>query len=219
MCNLYSNTMPHDAMRDLFSVPPGNTHLGNMPALRAIYPKYEAPVIRLSEDGERELVRCHWGFLTPNKSKKTGEWLKSQAWNNTRDDKITSAPLWRDSFAKRRCLVPATAYAEATGRSPATFHWFKVNDADAFAFAGIWKHQVGKVGDVEIDASFYSVVTTSPNELAAEYHNRMPVVLAAADHDEWLHAEPDDAFKLLRPFPSDRMHVAGSGEGMREEPN
>ena len=127
--------------------------------------------------------------------------------------------MWRDSFEKRRCLVPATAYAEATGRSPATFHWFKVNDIEAFAFAGIWKDQKGKVGDMEIDASSYSVVTTSPNGLASKFHNRMPALLAAADYDEWLNAEPDEAFKLLRPFPAERMHVAGSGEGLREEPS
>ncbi|WP_300064524.1 SOS response-associated peptidase family protein [uncultured Roseobacter sp.] len=122
MCNLYSMTMPLDAMRHMFDFEPDRAGVGNLEPLRAIWPKNEAPIV-LIDDGDRELVRASWGFLTPNKSKKTGKWLKPKPWNNTRDDKVRSAPLWRDSFETRRCLVPATAYAEATGRNPATYHW------------------------------------------------------------------------------------------------
>lgn len=218
MCNLHSNKMPHEAMRQLFDVKADRTNLGNMPALQAIYPKYEAPIVTLDE-GERSLVRSHWGFLTPKKSKKTGNWIKPTAWNNTRDDKIISAPLWRDSFEKRRCLVPATAFCEATGRNPATFHWFNVKDAEGFAFAGIWKHQSGTLGDTDVDTIVHSVVTTSPNALTERYHNRMPVILPADHYEAWLNASPDDAFDLLRPFPADQMQVIGEGVGLREEPS
>lgn len=205
-------------MRQLFAVMPGRSQLGNMPALSAIYPKYEAPIVRLVDD-ERDLIRSSWGFLTPKKSKKTGNWLKPQAWNNTRDDKIRSASLWRDSFATRRCLVPATAYAEATGRNPATYHWFAVKDAEAFAFAGIWKHQTGTVGDTDVDAIVHSVVTTEPNDLAAGYHTRMPAILLPRDYQRWLSVPPEEALTLLRPLPHDLMHVIGEGVGMREEPS
>lgn len=94
MCNLYSNITTHEAMRQLFDVQPDNTHLGNQPALDAIFPKYEAPIVAIGKSGDRALVRASWGFLTPNKSKKTGKWLKPSAWNNTRDDKIQSSGLW-----------------------------------------------------------------------------------------------------------------------------
>ncbi|MFX4298173.1 MULTISPECIES: SOS response-associated peptidase family protein [Roseobacteraceae] len=218
MCNLYSSKMPHEAMRQLFAVPAARTDLGNMPALPAIYPKYEAPIVT-AEDGQRTLVRSHWGFLTPNKSKKTGNWLKPQAWNNTRDDKIRSASLWSDSFTNRWCLIPATAYAEATGRNPATFHWFNVAGAEGFACAGIWKQQRGTVGDTVIDTLVFSMVTTSPNELAAKYHNRMPLILDSDHYDTWLHGDPDDAFELLEPYPADQMQVIGEGVGLREEPD
>lgn len=217
MCNLYSNKMPPEAMRQMFDVPAARTELGNMPALRAIYPKYDAPIVTFG-GGDRSLVRAHWGFLTPNKSKKTGNWLKPQAWNNARDDKIRSASLWRDSFVNRRCLIPATAYAEATGRNPATFHWFNVKDAACFAFAGIWRHQKGTVGETEIDALVFSMITTSPNSLTAHYHTRMPLILAPDQHDTWLRGDPDEAFSVLEPFPADKMQVIGEGIGMREEP-
>ncbi|MCK8463174.1 SOS response-associated peptidase family protein [Aliiroseovarius sp. S1339] len=217
MCNLYSSKMPPEAMRQLFDVPSARDLLGNAEPLPAIYPKYLAPIVT-TDQGGLALVKASWGFLTPNKSKKTGKWLKPSAWNNTRDDKIRTASLWRDSFENRRCLIPGTAYAEATGRNPATFHWFDVKGTEGFAFAGIWKQQTATVGDTDVDGKFYSMVTTAPNELAAKYHNRMPVIISPSDYEEYLTGDPGMAFNLLRPFPADQMQVIGSGEGLRSEP-
>ena len=197
---------------------PNRDLLGNAEPLPSIYPKYLTPIVT-ADEGERSLVNASWGFLTPNKSKKTGKWFKPAAWNNTRDDKIQKAPLWRSSFESRRCLIPGTAYAEATGRNPATFHWFNVLDAEGFAFAGIWKHQKASVGDTAIDGTYFSMVTTEPNDLAAKYHNRMPVLLSPDYYEEWLTADTDDAFNLLQPFPAERMEVVASGEGLRAEPS
>lgn len=204
-------------MRQLFDVKPNNDHLGNAEPLSAIYPKYLAPVVTL-EGGERSLIKASWGFLTPKKSKKTGKWLKPTAWNNTRDDKLQKLALWRSSFETRRCLIPGTAYAEATGRNPATFHWFNVLEAEGFAFAGIWRQHKATVGETEIDGTFFSMVTTEPNELADNHHNRMPVILPQKHYEAWLSADVSDAFKLLQPFPAERMQVIASGEGLRSEP-
>ena len=204
-------------MRQLFNVEADRSDLGNMPALPAIYPKYTAPIVT-TDSSQRSLIRSHWGYLTPNKSKKTGNWNKPTAWNNTRDDKIRTAPLWRHSFEHNRCLVPATGYAEATGRNPATYHWFDIKDADAFAFAGIWKVQTGLVGATHIDSIVHSIVTTSPNDMTKAYHHRMPVILLPQDYEQWLTAAPDAAFSLLRPFPADKMQIAREGIGLREGP-
>lgn len=217
MCNLHSNLTTHEAMRQQFGVSVDHAHLGNLPALDAIYPKYEAPIVALTKTGDRTLVRSNWGFLTPNKSKKTGNWLKPQAWNNTRDDKIRASGLWKGSFEARRCLIPATAYAEATGRNPATYHWFRVEGAETFAFAGIWQHRKGTVGDTEIDGVFHSMVTTTPNELASQYHNRMPVILGPDDYETWLKADHEEAGKLMVPF-AGNLKMFAEGIGMTKEP-
>nr|WP_301458217.1 SOS response-associated peptidase family protein [Pseudorhodobacter sp.] len=115
MCNLYSSTTAQEAMRQLFDVLPGNDHLGNAEPLPAIWPKYDAPVVRLAEGAARELVMMHWGFLTAQTSKKTGKPISPAAWNNARDDKVASNGLWKDSFAKRRCLVLRPAFVRPRG--------------------------------------------------------------------------------------------------------
>ena len=150
MCNLYSNTTTQRLMRDLFAIRPGLDMLGNFEPLTAIFPKYDAPVVRLNPEGERELTKMHWGFLMPQTSKKTGKPILPRAVNNTRDDKIQTSGFWRGSFEERRCLAPATSFCEAKGRSPATYYWFGLaaDDPDArppFAFAAIWRHWKGNI--------------------------------------------------------------------------
>lgn len=52
----------------------------------------------------------------------------------------------------------------------------------------------------------FTIITTTPNELLAPIHNRMPVILAPEDFDAWL--EPKEspiAQVLLRPYPADRL--------------
>ena len=71
--NLFSNTMPVEAMRRLFKVDPARDRIGNQPPLPAIFPRGEVPVVPLDASGARELVPMHWGFLMPQVSKRTGD--------------------------------------------------------------------------------------------------------------------------------------------------
>lgn len=218
MCNLYAMLASQDSTRRHFAVDPARDYLGNAEPLPAIWPKYEAPILRLSEDGTRELVSAHWGFLTPKVSAKTGKALKPDAWNNARDDKLTKSGLWKDSFLNRRCLIPGTSFREAKGRNPAEDFWFALTGTDPrplFAFAGLWRGgQPGIEGD-EGDWTTHTMVTTSPNKLVEPVHpTRMPVILDPQDYETWLYGTPAEAAELLRPFPAEKMRTARQGVGL-----
>ena len=217
MCNLYTSTTNQEAMRRLYRVEPHQDKLGNYEPLTSIWPKYEAPVVRLDDDGARELTLMSWGFLTPKVSKATGKALKPDAWNNVRADKIAKSGLWKSSFHDRRCLIPATAYAEATGRNPATYHWFGLEGVEGFALAGIWKHQKETVGDTEVDMLVHSMVTTNASKFASQYHNRMPVILDPSNYETWLSGPADAALGLLKPWESDLFRLGG-GIGVTKWP-
>ena len=79
MCNLYSMTTAQEAMRRLFDVAPEHDQLGNHEPESAIFPKHHAPVVRLAEDGAREMLPMHLGFLTPQRSRRTGKPIKPAA--------------------------------------------------------------------------------------------------------------------------------------------
>ncbi|MBS0243545.1 MAG: SOS response-associated peptidase family protein, partial [Proteobacteria bacterium] len=101
MCNLYSETRNTKAIRDLFKVA-GNRAAEIQPK-DAIFPGHMAPVVRLAEDGERELVELSWGFVLLRPG------YAPRRVTNTRDDKLMGR-FWRPSFEQRRCLVPATSF-------------------------------------------------------------------------------------------------------------
>jgi putative SOS response-associated peptidase YedK len=214
MCNLYANTIPVSAMRAFFDIAPARDHLGNAAALPAIFPKTLAPFVAVDQDGARFLSLGSWGFLLPQKSKRTGLPISPKAVNNARDDRLRTAPFWADSFARRRCLIPASSYCETKGRQPATHHWFGLKGQGArppFAFAGIWRAGPGGDGPRYLT----SMVTTNPNSLTAQVHpDRMPVILHPDDYATWLTGGGDDAFALLRPFPADQMVLHQQGIGL-----
>ena len=216
MCNLFSNTMPADAMRRLFRVAPERDRTGNQPPLPDIFPRSDAPIVRLDPAGERELVRMHWGFLVPQLSKRSGQPILPRAFNNARDDGLAASSLWRESFEQRRCLIPATSFCEPKGRGPAIYHWFALTGDEPrppFAFAGLWRRFRGRYRDGPVDIATFAMVTTSANDLVHPIHpDRMPAILGPDEHDTWLAGTPREARQLLRPYPAERMRIVRSGE-------
>ena len=200
-------------MRSLFEVVPERDALGNFAGLPAIFPRQDAPMVRVGQGGRRELVPVHWGFVLPQTSKRTGAPIQPRAVNNARDDKLMASAFWRESFETRRCLIPATSFSEAQGRAPAIHHWFAVLGEKGrpwpFAFAGIWRRWQGLYKDEPREIDTVSMVTTAPNAVVRPIHpDRMLMILADEDHAAWLEASPEKAMALIRPYPG-RAHGRG----------
>ena len=215
MCNLYSLTTNHQAILRLFRVLPNRA--AHTEPRDAIFPGHIAPVVRMSEDGERELVNLSWGFVLQQKGK------APRRVTNTRDDKAKSSPFWRESFNQRRCLVPVSCFAEPKEVTPATWHWFALRGNEArplFAFAGLWRHHSGPIknGGEPVKLDVYSFMTTTPNKLVGSInHERMPVLLSSeAEYDQWMSGTPDEAFQLIREYPSEQMRMVQSGFEKRD---
>ena len=206
MCNLRANGTARELTRQLFKV--GDNRTAAFEPQSAIFPSTESPVVRLADDGERELVMQSWGFVLLMKG------LAPKRVTNFRDDKLSS-PFWRGSFEERRCLVPGTSFAEPKGKGPATWHWFALSESrESFSFAGIWRTYRGPVrkdGENE-DIEVCSIMTTKPNELVATIHpKRMPVMLVGeADQDQWLQGSTSEAHELVRSYPADKMAIVQS---------
>jgi len=159
-------------------------------------PTESAPVVRIKVD-KRELVVLRWGWgkmkVTPR------EWINAQA------EKVATPP-YRESFRLRRCLIPVSGYYEwrkmpSGRRAP---HWLGMKDRSPFALGGLWKEITNaKTGELQ-DA--YLVITCAPNELTAQVHDRMPLIIDPANYDRWLSADQPPV-DLLKPYPADRMEA------------
>lgn len=207
MCNLYALTTSHEAMRAVFGFEPRQL---NLPVYPAIFPGNDAPVVKLGEDGGRELTIMSWGFVLPQKDK------APKRVTNARDNKVAESPFWRNSFEERRCLVPASSFAEPKGRKPAVWHWFGIKGDEprpVFAFAGIWRPWKGYLKDELVELKVMSFLTTTPNSVVKPIHpNRMPVILHPKDYEAWLKGTPGDALELAKPYPAENMHIVHKGE-------
>jgi putative SOS response-associated peptidase YedK len=209
MCNLYSVRTSRAALTRKFGL--SDNRMAGIEPLPATFPGHMAPIIRQSADGERELVLRSWGFILLR------DGYAPKRVTNTRDDKVDSK-FWKDSFEKRRCLVPATAFCEPDEGKPARWHWFALNGEEErplFAFPGIyrqWKGPIKKTGP-NVDIEVFSFMTTLPNALTTTInHERSPVLLTEEQQfSTWLTGSAKEAFGLIRTSDPASMRIVQSG--------
>jgi len=171
-----------------------------------IAPQTFQPVIKLArETHDRELTAMRWGLI-PYWSKDAKVAFSTI---NAKAETITTSPVFRDAFRRRRCLVLADLFYEwrkidAKNKQP---YAISMKDDGVFAFAGLWERWKDWTKGQVIQT--YSIITTDPNELISflSIHDRMPVILKPSDYGRWL--EPGDPERppvdLLRPFDADFM--------------
>lgn len=192
MCGRFVVTLPPEAIARLFRV---GGPLPNWAPSWNMAPTRDAPVIRVHpESRERRLDLLRWG-LVPH-------WAKDpkaiRMTINARGETIAGTPMFRDAYARRRCLVPADAFYEWEETAPGVKQPWAIARADAqpLVFAGVWEGWRG--GDGTVIRSF-AIVTTSANETLRKLHERMPVVLEEPDWPTWLGETDQDPAALIRP--------------------
>jgi len=132
---------------------------------------------------------------------------------NARSETAATNGAFKHALKRRRCLVPVSGFYEWKKLEPERTrgkkqpHYIRVRDApgDVFALAGLWEHWQDPAGN-ELESC--AILTCEPNELMADLHDRMPVIIGPRDYDRWLDAgaqDPENIADLLRPFPADRM--------------
>ncbi len=200
MCGRYDNLIAREAYRLLFRA--GRLPASNFPPRYNIAPTDPIPIVRVDpRDGERELVMARWG-LVPWFSKA----MPKAPHINARAETVHRTPLFREAFARRRALIPATGFFEwqkrADGKQP---YRFRRQDLEPFAFAGLW--EFARIGGQEILSA--AIIVGEPNPLAAAIHDRMPVILDPDDYDKWLDqgASVADLRALLKPHPAELMQA------------
>lgn len=123
---------------------------------------------------------------------------------NARAETLAEKPSFRVAFARQRCLILADGFYEwkSEGKQKQPY-LFTVKNRAPFTFAGLWEKWRNSEGQ---ELRTCTIITTSPNSLVADYHDRMPVILGSEDRWEWLAPKPvSELAKLLKPYPVDQM--------------
>jgi putative SOS response-associated peptidase YedK len=166
-----------------------------------IAPSQEVPAIIDDSAAERKLVRFKWG-LKPY-------WARDRAMAgmiNARAETVDTKPSFKNSFRRRRCLIPASGFYEwkKEGQTKIPFS-IGLKGQDLFAFAGLWDSWVSSAGEKYESCA---IITTAANPLVARVHERMPVILPRESESIWLDGSITDMGllkELLKPYPAEEM--------------
>jgi putative SOS response-associated peptidase YedK len=206
MCGRYTLFTAPEELAARFDVEP--------PAFEPSYncsPGQSLPVI--TDERPDEFTEKRWG-LTPS-------WADSDDGGhiNARGETVAERRTFSEAFERRPCLVPADGFyewvSEDGGRQP---YRVAFEDDRPFAMAGIyerWTSSTTQTGLADFGGDgpdrtaeaveTFAVITTEPNELVADLHHRMAVVLPPDEEATWLHGDRSDRASLLDPHPADEM--------------
>jgi putative SOS response-associated peptidase YedK len=201
MCGRFTLAVTPDQLRDSFPW---------LEAYEPPMPRYNVapsqPLAVIPNDSKPRLDYFIWG-LVPSwaKDPKIGNRMI-----NARGETVAEKPSFRSAFRRRRCLVLADGFYEwktnpgSKGKTP---YYIQLKFKQPFAFAGILENWFAKDGS---QLTSCAIITTSPNELMEDIHNRMPVILPEDVYDRWLtpdEIQPSELLPLLKPYPAEQMNA------------
>jgi putative SOS response-associated peptidase YedK len=161
-------------------------------------PTHDSPVLRMI-DGQRLFDEMHWQLIPRWESTFTTKISTI----NAKSETVFDSRLYKGLIARQRCIVPLSGFFEwkkdGAKKRPFKIH---LQNGEIMSVAGIW--DAWHAGTPDERRSF-SILTTSANDFMREIHDRMPVILDAADLDEWLNPETHEQEalqKLMKPCPN-----------------
>jgi putative SOS response-associated peptidase YedK len=203
MCGRARLSSDVSEIRIAFGIPPERPSPNFAPSWN-VAPTDPLPVVRYdAKDHQRSLDVLRWG-LVPFWAKN----IKVGFANiNAKAEGIENKPAFREAFRQRRCLVPVDNFYEWAKTAPSKKQPYAIGlkGGGLMALAGIWENWRSPAGE---RVRSFAIITMEPNELCAELHNRMPVVLKPEVWPQWLGEEPADEPRLkslLAPYPADDM--------------
>jgi putative SOS response-associated peptidase YedK len=126
---------------------------------------------------------------------------------NARAETLSEKPSFRNAFKKKRCLIIADSFYEwqrhdDKSKTPMRI---QLKAKKLFAMAGIWENWKSPEGKALYSCS---VITTGPNELMKDIHDRMPAILKPDDEKIWLDpsiSDLDYLYQFLKPLDENLM--------------
>lgn len=178
-----------------------------------IAPTQRVPVLTAEKPLHLSLFR--WGLIP--------SWAKDPSIGNkllnARAETLSEKPAFREAFSQRRCLIPADGFyewkASPYGKIPQHIHH---KNRSLLTFAGLWESWKDAEGR---EIRSYTIITTSPNQLMAEIHDRMPVIISPEERAIWLseNAPVQRLQSLMHPFREGELEAISVSEAVNSTKN
>ncbi len=206
MCGRYVLTTPGEVLAQIFDTAPPPEEV-----LEAIVPRYnisptqQVPIVRQTARRRHASSRSSSGdsSRTGPRTPAIGNQLI-----NARAETAAEKPSFRDALKRRRCLIPADGFYEwqklGKGKQPWLLRMRGGKTVRLRRTLVAWK--IPRSG---APLETCAILTTTPNELTATVHDRMPVILPPTTWNRWLDdaAQGTPFTELLVSFPAGQMEA------------
>ncbi len=169
--------------------------------IETVTPMRFANVIRLNNEGKREVQRMRWGFA----SRRSQDPRARPEHIHARAETIDQKPTFRDAFARARGLLVVRTFNEGKEITPTKTEQHTITPRDGKPI-GIAVLNERWTDGTDSELFTFVMVTTPPNKLIRTITDRMPAVLEPQDWGTWLGEKPatlDELKALLVPFEGD----------------
>ena len=174
MCGRFINLNKNDKLNKIFEIKKSK-NIENSFSYN-ISPSQSSIIITNSKFFEIE--KANWGIKFYDKR-------QNQEKNiiNSRLETIQKKILFKESFEKRRCVIPANGYYEWSVKNSIKIPYFiNIPDKETIYFAGIWKYLNFKKSTTKV----FSIITKPANNLLKAIHTRMPVTFSSDESKDFL---------------------------------
>ena len=165
MCGRFASYKNLNKLKNIFDVINSDF---NITQSYNVSPGQDVNII-LSYKFENYLLPSNWGYNFINSKTQN-----NQSVINSRIETINSKLLFKDSFLKRKCIIPVNGYFEWSQHEGEKKPYFiQLGDGELIYLAGVWRKE--KYNDDK--RRVFSIITKAANSKINKIHHRMPVVL------------------------------------------
>ena len=180
MCGRFASYKNLNKLKNIFNITNSDF---NITQSYNISPGQNVKII-LSYKLENYLLESNWGYTFINSNTQNKQMVI-----NSRIETINSKLLFKDSFLKRKCIIPANGYFEWSQKEGEKKPYLiKLGDGELIYFAGVWRKE--KYNDDK--RRVFSIITKAANKKINEIHHRMPVVLNANNAQDYLETKDNN---------------------------
>ena len=132
----------------------------------------------ITNNKEINLEKAKWGYSFIDKKTNFEKNII-----NSRLETITEKILFKDSYHKRKCIIPANGYYEWSIKEQIKIPYFiHIPISEPIYFAGIWKYINYKNNMDKV----FTILTKEANKQISSIHHRMPVLLSSSEGEDYL---------------------------------
>ncbi len=180
MCGRFASYKNLNKLKNIFNITNSDF---NITQSYNISPGQNVNII-LSYKLENYLLESNWGYTFINSNNQN-----KQIVINSRIETINSKLLFKDSFLKRKCVIPANGYFEWSQKEGEKKPYLiQLGCGELIYFAGVWRKE--KYNDDK--RRVFSIITKAANKKINEIHHRMPVVLDANNAQDYLETKDNN---------------------------